>query len=39
MLYLFSATNEKLIAARRCACWFWCCQMPFLNRKAIRYRL
>jgi len=34
MLHLLSATNEKLMAAQRCACWFWCCQMPFLSGKA-----
>ncbi len=21
-----SSINQKLIAAQRCACWFWCCR-------------
>ncbi len=25
MIGNLSKTNHKLTAARRCACWFWCC--------------
>ena len=37
MIGCLSKTNEKLTAAQRCACWFWCCGMPFLGKGDIDY--
>jgi len=35
MLVSLPKLNLKLTAARRCACWFWCCMPEFLGERYV----
>lgn len=35
MLNSLSKTNQKLTAAQRRACWFWCCMCLVLTGKGL----